>query len=132
MSPRKMDNTLVQRMKSLESRLNSSTWLFQKGKKLEAGRDIKIRSGATVVHRMHKAQGGLIRADFEIVDDVFGAVSISGDFFCFPENGIEKLETRLEGMPIKDARALLESFYTEERVEIPGITIEDWLKLLTA
>ena len=132
MPPGQMDDALVHKMQSLTSRLHSPSWLFQKGKKLAAGRDIKIRSGATVMHRMHKAQGGLIRADFEIIEEVFGAVSISGDFFCFPEDGIEKLEARLEGMPITDIRELLESFYTEEGVEIPGITAEDWLKLLTA
>ena len=125
-----LDDALVMKMKSLENRLHSPTWLFQKGKKLETGRDVKIRSGATVIHRMHKAQGGLIRSDFEVIENVFGAVSISGDFFCFPEDGIERLEARLEGTPMEDVQSLLEAFYAETEIEIPGISIDDWLKLL--
>ena len=80
---------------------------------------------------MHKAAGGLIRADFEVLGDSYGSLSLSGDFFCFPEVGIEWLEGWMEGKPVKDARALIETFYTEKSIETPGITVDDWLRALS-
>ena len=95
------------------------------------GRDIKIRSGAKLIHRMHKAAGGLIRADYEVIDASFGKVYISGDFFCYPENGIERLEAALDGRPVGQVGAFLKEFYTRNPIETPGIEIDDWLEVLT-
>jgi hypothetical protein len=80
---------------------------------------------------MHKAKGGLIRADFEVLGESFGSVSFSGDFFCFPEEGIEWMESCLEGKSVKEARSLIESFYAEKQIESPGITVDDWLQVLS-
>ena len=104
-------------------------WLHQKGKRV-AGRDVKIRAGVKVVHKMHKAPGGLIRADYEVREKRFMDVCLSGDFFCFPEEAITWLESRLEGQPIQDARPLLTAFYSERDVETPGIGIDDWMMVL--
>ena len=94
------------------------------------GRDIKIRSGAKLIHRVHKAAGGLIRADFEVIDGVFGKTHISGDFFCYPDSGIEWLEAALDGQPISQVGDFLRKFYSKNPIETPGIEIDDWLKIL--
>ncbi len=44
------------------------------------GRDVKIRAGVNVVHKMHKAQGGLIKAAFQVNEGRFTNVRLSGDF----------------------------------------------------
>ena len=80
---------------------------------------------------MHKAAGGLIRADFEVIEKTFGAVSLSGDFFCFPEQGIQWLEAWLQGKPIHTLDHLLERFYAENTIETPGIEMDDWKRLLS-
>jgi len=59
-------------------------WLFQKGKRVH-GRVVKIRAGLEVIHRMHKAPGGLIRAQFVADDRKYKVVNIFGGFFCFPK-----------------------------------------------
>ncbi len=122
------DPELQAKMDELAQRMLSDEWLFRKGKP-GVGRDIKIRAGVQVQHRMHKAPGGLIRADLEIVEDRIGGVAISGDFFCYPGDAVARLEAALEGVSLSDAADVLGQFYAGEDVETPGIGIEDWLKV---
>ena len=127
MTPETPDKALKEAMATVHRSLSTQEWLFQKGKRQAVGRDVKIRAGAKVVHRMHKAPGGLIRTDFEMIEDHFGRVSISGDFFCFPEEGISWLESWLQGKPMADVGRLLERFYEDKQIETPGIDIRDWM-----
>jgi lipoate-protein ligase A len=125
------DRRLQQKMDALGKKMFTDEWFYQKGKRQALGRDVKIREGAKVHHRMHKASGGLIRADFETLGESYGSLSLSGDFFCFPEEGIEWLESWLEGKPVKDTRASIEKFYVDKQIETPGITVDDWLQVLS-
>ena len=129
MTPCEKDGELQAKMDELKGRMLTETWLHQKGRLIE-GRDVKIRAGINVVHRMHKAKGGLMRADFEMNEGKFGKVRLSGDFFCFPEGAVGRLEQRLEKRSIEEARGLLTDFYSEIGVETPGIEINDWLRVL--
>jgi len=125
------DPALQAKMDELKNVMLSHDWFFQKESRPMPGRDIKIRSGAKLIHRVHKAPGGLIRADFEVIDGDFGKIHISGDFFCYPDNGIEWLETALDGQPVSQVGAFLKEFYTQNPIETPGIEIDDWLEILT-
>jgi lipoate---protein ligase len=129
MTPVAPDTALKEAMATVHQSLSKPEWLFQKGRQQSAGRDVKIRAGEKVVHRMHKAPGGLIRADFERKEDHYGRVSISGDFFCFPEQGINWLELWLQGKPIADTGKMLENFYKDKQIETPGIDMKDWMQV---
>ena len=131
MQPAVKDAALQSTMDECQAVLLSDDWLYQKGRIKTGGRDIKIRSGVEMLHRMHKAPGGLIRADYEVEDACFKNLHISGDFFCFPSHAIERLEGSLNGQPVADARRLVTAFYHQEAPEIPGVEIEDWLMVLT-
>jgi lipoate-protein ligase A len=130
MQPSKKDEALKAKMDELGERMMGDAWLYQKGRRV-SGRDIKIRAGIRIVQKLHKAPGGLIRADFEVKEGKFSSVSLSGDFFCFPEEAITSLESRLEGRATEEACATLRKFYSEENVETPGIEINDWMRVLT-
>jgi lipoate-protein ligase A len=104
-------------------------WLHQKGKRI-AERKLKIRAGAEVFHNLHKAPGGLMRADFEIRDTHYVNISFSGDYFCFPSDAISELEQRLEGSDVEETRTILLKFYSWNDVETPGIGVGDWKQLL--
>ena len=130
MQPAEKDAALQQKMDELQTVLLSDDWLYRKSKSKDLGRDIKIRAGVQMMHRMHKAPGGLIRADFAVIDDCFGDVYFSGDFFSYPETAIEHLESLLCGQPLDQAGRLIEAFYSQNPVETPGITINDWLAAL--
>jgi lipoate-protein ligase A len=123
------DDALKNKMNELGLQMMTDDWLFQKGKRV-TGRDIKIREGAKVVHKMHKAPGGLMRADFGLQDGRFTHVSLSGDFFCFPAEAIARLQNDLEGQRLEEAASLLAEFYDEKRMDTPGIGVEDWLQVL--
>jgi lipoate-protein ligase A len=131
MHPSKKDEALEAKIEELGVRMMSDAWLYQKGRRVSSGRDIKIRAGIKVVQKIYKAPGGLIRADFELTEGKFSDVSLSGDFFCFPEEAISLLEARLEGQPIQEAHTLLKKFYSEEDIETPGVEIDDWMHVLT-
>jgi lipoate-protein ligase A len=130
MQPSTKDPELQTKMDALKNVMLSDDWFFQKESRPMPGRDIQIRSGAKLIHRIHKAGGGLIRADFEVIDGYFGKVHISGDFFCYPDSGIEALESALDGQPVGQVGAFLKEFYTRIPIETPGIEIDDWLKIL--
>jgi lipoate-protein ligase A len=123
------DALLIAEMEKLSSRMTSDAWLYRK-RQYAAKRSIRIRSGVVVKHQMHKAPGGLMRADFEVEDDQLQRVSISGDFFSYPRDAVIQLESRLEGKATEDIHKVAESFCSRQDIEMPGITLQDWIKLL--
>ncbi|MFH1124561.1 MAG: lipoate protein ligase C-terminal domain-containing protein, partial [Pseudomonadota bacterium] len=129
MDLREKEKELETKMEEIGSRMMTDAWLFRKGKKLQ-GRSVKIRAGVDLVHRVHKAPGGLMRADFEVKEGRFERVSLSGDFFCYPEGAITWLEEGLEGQETEKARQLVSGLYSEKEIETPGIGIDDWMAVL--
>jgi lipoate-protein ligase A len=129
MEPGERDQELQDKIQELREKMLSDPWLHQKWA-VRPGRDVKIRSGIRVAHRAHKAPGGLIRADFEVVEGTFRQVVLSGDFFCFPEGGIGWLEKRLEGEPVEVLPDVVASLYAEKGIETPGVTVDDWVAVL--
>jgi lipoate-protein ligase A len=123
------DPVLQAKMDDMAARMRTEDWLFRRGKKI-SGRDVKIRAGINVMHRAYKAQGGLIRADFELREGEFSHVSLSGDFFCYPEEAVGWLEKRLEGKCAEQAYSILTAFYDDQEVETPGLSVEDWMQVL--
>ncbi len=115
---------------ALAPRFLSEEWLLKKGKRTLQGRDVKIASNVTVVQRVHKAPGGLLRVLAELRDGRLHGVSLSGDFFCFPSDAVSMLESMLEGARLKEAEGILKSF--SEKAETPGVTVSDWLNVLGA
>ncbi len=129
MTSKDKDEALQAKINELDSWMMSETWLYQERRQI-SGRDIKIRAGMHVIHNMHKAPGGLIRADIKVKDKKFENVCLSGDFFCYPENAIRSLEARLEGEFVEEVGPALKDFYVKNEIETPGIGIDDWIRVL--
>ena len=117
-------------MDRLRPVFESEEWLHKKGSR-QAGRDVKITGGINVVQRVHKAPGGLIRATVELREDHLYGVSLSGDYFSYPEDGVDELESVLEGAEIGKVEDRLVEFYSTGRVETPGVTVRDWMMVLS-
>lgn len=128
LEPAEMDRSLIDKMKELESIMLDDAWLYQKGRRI-SGRVVKVRSGLEVIHRLHKAAGGLIRADFAVDDGKIVDVSISGDFFCYPSDTAGRIEKKLQECPVDEVASVLTQFYDKHNLEIPGIEIADWEQL---
>jgi len=126
LGPKPIDGPLRAKMDELRPRMLSDAWLIpRRGRGVE--RNIKIRSGVHVVQKVHKARGGMIRADFEVYEGRLTGVSISGDFFCYPAGGTRRLEAELEGRMIPEIREVIEALYSGSALDIPGVGVEDWL-----
>lgn len=131
LDPVEKDDELMSRMNELGTQLMDDAWLYQKEKTF-LKKSVKIRSGVEVKHRMHKASGGLIRADFEVQEGKLFRVSISGDFFCYPEDAISQLESMLEGSETTNIVEVLTAFCNRPNTEIPGVALDDWVKVFTS
>ncbi|MGD2179022.1 MAG: lipoate protein ligase C-terminal domain-containing protein, partial [Anaerolineae bacterium] len=113
----------------LAERLLADAWLYQR-RRPKADRDVRIRAGVNVMHRMHKAPGGLIRAVVELREGRLATVSLSGDFFLYPEAKLSDLEAALTGVPMGDAEQIVTRFYAEHDIESPGVTPQDFVQVL--
>lgn len=107
----------------------SEAWLLKKGKQ-RPGREVKIASGVNVLQRLHKAPGGLLRATLELKGDRLASVSLSGDFFCYPQDAISALEDALAGASRERVEHIVNAFYASGGIETPGVNTQDWLKVL--
>ena len=124
-----IDAELASKIQELDLRMKSHEWTYRKGKKT-TGRDVKIRSGVNVIQKIHKAPGGLLRCEMELIEGKIRALTLSGDFFCFPKDSIVRLERSLLGKSLDEVEGILEDFYFGGDVEIPGVEVEDWMKVL--
>ena len=114
---------------SLKATFLSEEWLYKRGRRAD-GRNVKIASGVNVIQRMHKAPGGLLRATLEVTDARLSYLSLSGDFFCYPPQALQELETSLLGTTAEERRGVLNGRYAQPGFEMPGVSVDDWLKVL--
>jgi lipoate-protein ligase A len=125
----RVDEAWRSRTDQLAERLLSDEWLYRKGH-ARPERAVKIRAGVNVVHKMHKAPGGLIRAVMEVREGRLATVSLSGDFFLYPEAKLSDLETALTGVLVEDVERVVTRFYAEQAIESPGVTPQDFVRVL--
>ena len=125
-----MDSEWRARTEKLAAQFLTDEWLF-KGRRRREGRQVRIRAGVEVRHKMHKAPGGLIRATVQVEEGVVGYVELSGDFFFYPAERLADLEAALVGVPIGDVEQAVARFYAEHGVESPGVTPADFAQVLT-
>jgi lipoate-protein ligase A len=128
MEPSAIDPDLASKIQEMDLRMKSHDWTYRKGKKT-VGRDVKIRSGVNVIQKVHKAPGGLLRCEMELIEGKIRALTLSGDFFCFPKDSIGTLERALIGKSLDEVEGIFEDFCFGGDVEIPGVEVEDWMKL---
>jgi lipoate-protein ligase A len=84
------------------------------------------------VWALYKSPGGLIRTALIVSAGRIREALITGDFFAYPRRAILDLEARLKGAPadIDAVRSIIERFFAEETVRIPGVTPADFLRTI--
>ncbi|MGC9780726.1 MAG: hypothetical protein HZR80_15905 [Candidatus Heimdallarchaeota archaeon] len=95
-------------------------------------RKVKISASTQIYESVYKAQGGLIRVFFEIENEFFKDVMISGDFSANPMNAPELIENTLIGKLVnpKHIYSNVAQVYQSENIDIPGITPDDFVKAI--
>jgi len=79
-----------------------------------------------------KAPKGVIKVELELADDAISQVSISGDFFMYPEDALERLEQALVGVKAerKSLLATVQRFYSSTGVQTPMVEPEHWVEAI--
>ena len=73
----------------------------------------------------HKRQGGkLIGVSFNYKNDILSDVRIYGDFFVFPEEGIDNLEKSINQKSLPELLQLIDDFFSSG-IKVYGITARD-------
>lgn len=77
---------------------------------------------------IHKSRGGLIRSFVTLENGKIKDITISGDFFLFPEEAIFKILDNLKGTPAKREELLknIEGTYAKENIKSPGTAPSDF------
>ena len=77
---------------------------------------------------LHKSKGGLIRSFITIENGLIKDISISGDFFLFPEDAFFKIMDGLKGIPPAREKvvARIEEVYSSEKIQSPGTSPSDF------
>lgn len=128
---RDVDEALSSAAEDVRVRLCSPAWLFR-GDRCYRMRTSRVRTGIVVQHHARNTPGGLIRAAVEFDEDLHRLIRVffSGDFFIYPAEAIGWLEQALENIYPEDAREALDGVYGTLDLETPGITPDDWYKVL--
>jgi hypothetical protein len=66
----------------------------------------------------------------EVHEGMLATVSLSGDFFLYPEAKLSDLEAALTDVPIEDVEWVVARFYAEHDIESPGVTPQDFAQVL--
>lgn len=77
---------------------------------------------------IHKSRGGLIRSFVNIENGRIKDITISGDFFLFPEEAIFKMLENLKGTSANREEILknIEYTYEKENIQSPGTAPSDF------
>jgi outer membrane protein assembly factor BamA len=77
---------------------------------------------------IHKSRGGLIRSFVTIENGIIKDVTISGDFFLFPEEALFRMLEHLKGRQAKreEIQKSIEETYEKENIQSPGTTPTDF------
>jgi lipoate-protein ligase A len=129
LEPSQLSAEVYAEAERLKSRLTSDEWLYKGGKHVR-GREVKIAGGVNVVHKVHKAPGGLIRGVSETKDGRIISTSISGDFFFYPAEKLATLEKALIGVKLNEVESTIAGFYQAEGIESPDVTPADLARVI--
>lgn len=119
--------TVREQMEMAEWRktLMSEEWLHQTGGLHHHG--VKISEGVHVREAAYKARGGLIRATIRMREQMLDDLTLSGDFFIYPQESIGPLEQALIGASLNEEllRTRASQFWQDQQIQAPGLTPDD-------
>ncbi len=79
-----------------------------------------------------KAPKGVIKVELELTDDAISRISLSGDFFMYPEDALERLEQALAGVKAEreSLLAAVQGFYSSTGAQTPMVGPEHWVEAI--
>ena len=79
-----------------------------------------------------KAPKGVIKVELELAGDKISRISLSGDFFMYPEDALEGLERALVGIEAdrESLLAAVQKFYSSTGVQTPMVEPAHWVEAI--
>jgi hypothetical protein len=79
-----------------------------------------------------KAPKGVIKVELELKGETISYISLSGDFFMYPEDALERLEQALVGIKAdrESLLAAVRSFYNSTGARTPMLEPEHWVEAI--
>ncbi|MEM2282641.1 MAG: lipoate protein ligase C-terminal domain-containing protein [Candidatus Hadarchaeales archaeon] len=79
-----------------------------------------------------KAPKGVIKVELETAAGKIQKIRITGDFFLYPEEALEKLEESLKNVPLEEAELMkvVRNFFESERVQAPMLGPEHFVEAI--
>ncbi len=126
LTPAKLTPEIYQKMKEVEKYLTSPEMIYKKTMKRFEG--VKIKGGVEIIWGLHKAKGGLIRTAQEVKEEKIEDVEITGDFTCYPKEGLQKIEENVKGVKRKREKVMekIEEAKEKGKIQTPGVEVEDF------
>ncbi len=129
--PREVDAALRDKAAELAAAYSASDWVMENDRREKAGREVKIAEGVSVLERVAKLPGGLVRASAVNAKGKLRDIHLSGDFFFFPASRLVDLERALEDVEIQVAPMAqrIDWFFRTYKISAPGIPPEELAKV---
>jgi len=129
--PREVDGELRNKAEALAAEYSAMVWVTENDRREDAGREIKIAEGVSVIERVTKLPGGLVRASAVNVKGRLRDIHLSGDFFFFPAPRLVDLERALENVELgaEPLTRRIEWFFQTYAIHAPGIRPEALAKV---
>jgi lipoate-protein ligase A len=123
-TPRTVDAELKAKAEEIRERYSKPDWLFFNDVRQRKMQEVKIAEGISVLHKVVKLPGGLVRLTAVKQNGVLDDVHLSGDFFIYPPGALLKLEQALREIPfnLEEISGTIESFFLSHQIEAPGIS----------
>ena len=77
-------------------------------------------------------EGKLVRLKMDVLDGVIKNISITGDFFLHPEEGIMVIEEGLKGVKVSDAEERLRDITMKYKLRMVGFDEKSLADAITA
>jgi lipoate-protein ligase A len=86
------------------------------------------------LQNIYKRDGGLIRISLvmDALAERIDSVLITGDFFCYPSNGLFDLENQLKlaKATYQNIERIVKSFFANHKVQVPGLSPQDFVQAI--
>jgi lipoate-protein ligase A len=104
-----------------------ATYIFIESRCFEIAEQFQMAALKTK-QGLHKSKGGLIRSFVNTENGIIKDISISGDFFLFPEDAFFKMIRELKGTPAirEDIVRKIQEVYIREKIQSPGTLPTDF------
>ena len=90
---------------------------------------MKVKNG--ILKGELKVKGGkLIKCTLELDEGKIKRIKITGDFFMYPEDAIEKLEKSLQGIQFDEEEISKKVKEALKDVELIGVAMEDFVDVI--